>query len=204
MGHRASCFFGQLGLRCVSTVMSAWEGIRCHDKCPRWDAPSWGVGWTGEGAAMGVSRLRCLCLLSGARSAWLGHACHSPTVKPSLCYRCIPGLTQRTARSAWNPCGSSVPDVGSAVGTFLSTSHVPLWLEHPAPPALTIFFQEFIACLGFRKHLHRARLGSQGSDFRPLLLAGQVPPSYFRCLPVWHSGGQYWVWGFGQAFALKV
>lgn len=157
-----------------------------------------------RGAPMGVSRRWCLCLLSGARWPWLGHACHSPTVKPGLCYHRIPGLTQRTARSAWNPCGSSVPDMGPAVGTSLSMSHVPLWLEHPAPPALTIFFREFIACLGFRKHLHSARLGSQGSDFHPFPLAGQVPPSYFRCLPAWHSGGQYWVWGFGQVFALEV
>lgn len=85
---------------------------------------------------MGVSCRRCLCLLSGARSPWLGHACYSPTVKPGFCYRRIPGLTQRTARSAWNLCGSSVPDVGPAVGTSLSTSHVVLCLEHPAPPAL--------------------------------------------------------------------
>lgn len=125
---------------------------------------------------MGVSRRCCLCLLSGARWPWLGHACHSPTVKPGLCYHRIPGLTQRTARSAWNPCGSSVPDMGPAVGTSLSMSHVPVWLEHPAPPALIIFFREFIACLGFRKHLHRARLGSQRSDFHPFPLAGQVPP----------------------------
>ena len=53
------------------------------------------------------------------------------------------------------------------------------------PPSCShcFFFQEFTACLRFRKHLHRARLGSEGSDFHP-------PPRQARCpLPAWHSVG---------------
>lgn len=121
--------------------------------------------------------------LSGAWSLRLGHACCLPTVKPNAPLSQHsgprPGDRQERLESVW----LQLPRCWALTlaRPFLD-SPVPLWLERPLSCS-HCFFQEFTACLGFRKHLHRARLGSRGSGFH-------LPSWQARChFPAWHSVG---------------
>lgn len=153
------------------------EGNRLPRYAPSTGWPELGCWLDRRGAPLGVVLpASCLCGLSGAWSLWPGHACCLPTVKPNAALSQHsgprPGDRQECLESVW----LQLPRCWApTLARPFPDSPVPLWLER-APSCSHCFFQEFTACLGFRKHLHKSSTWLQRERFPSAPLAGQVPP----------------------------